>query len=132
MLLLPKVHFKEVFRDVLQSSPPVALRLPAACVVAPAQSLPARPHQRQAPRGHRHPSCAGVEGSAVHLAVVHQQPWGEQARRQHRAQTPLPQPLHSGASLSWPALFYLVYLKKKCRRQESFRLGVGVGVEGEK
>lgn len=41
-----------------------------------AQSLFTGSHQCEAHGGQEHPSCAGVEGSAVYLTLVHQQTWG--------------------------------------------------------
>lgn len=78
---LPQVHLQKVFGDVLQRFFPsgtLGLALPG---LGPAAQPPlAGSHEGEAHGGYQHPGRAGVEGSAVHPALVDQQTCGGSGR----------------------------------------------------
>lgn len=120
-LTSPKVHFKEVFRYVLQGSPSVALCLCFSCTPPLAQPLFTGSHEGEAHGGQGHAGRAGVEGSAVHPAAVHQHTWGERSQLLAPTAPQLAQAPRGVAhlSVSLPSWFCLVSLKKReCWRKE--------------
>lgn len=106
---LPQVHLQKVFGDVLQRFFPagtLGLALPGSGPAA--QPAFAGSHEGEAHGGYQHPGRAGVEGSAVHSALVDQHTCGGSGRQPGRpSPRPGPPPLGTSQALCLPGSVWL-------------------------